>query len=167
MAFYCPRCWAEMSERMVSCPRCGGSMDRPGLDLVDKMIGALRHPEPTRAGLAVYVLTEMLHEPRSVEPLIALVQARPDLAVLCAAAAGLGRLGDARAVPALAALLDDEAVGLPARVAAVHALARIGGAAAHQALERARHSDWGSIRGAAAAAVPGTQEDGAKAPGTR
>lgn len=164
MAFYCPRCWAEMSERMVSCPQCGGSIDEPGLDLVDKMIGALRHPEPTRAGLAVYVLTEMLHEPRSVEPLIALMQARPDLAVLCAAAAGLGRLGDVRAVPALAALLDDEEAGLPARVAAVHALARIGGPAVAPALERARHSDWGSIRDAAG---PWVEEKGAEAPVVR
>jgi hypothetical protein len=54
----------------------------------------LRHREPTRAGLAIDVLTGWLHEPRAIEPLCDLLdRSTTDATILKQAAVGLGRLG--------------------------------------------------------------------------
>jgi hypothetical protein len=98
-----------------------------GEQYVDKLIAALRHFEPTRAGLAVYILSEMLHEPRAVAPLIDLLDTARDTFVLKSAAVALGRFADERAVPALARRALDLSTPLVVRVAAVDALARVGG----------------------------------------
>ncbi len=43
----------------------GQSLAAGGEDFVDKLIAALRHPEPTRAAVAIQILSEMLAEPRA------------------------------------------------------------------------------------------------------
>jgi HEAT repeat protein len=149
MTHYCPHCWAEIDEGTERCPVCGKPIAEPEAGFVDKLIAALRHPEPTRAGLAVHILGEMLREPRAIEPLIDLVQARPDAHVLKLAVQALGHFGDARAVPALVDLLEDPTAVVVARLAAVDALQQVGGEAADQALWRAMDSERPSIRDAA------------------
>jgi HEAT repeat protein len=134
---YCPHCWAEIPRESSRCPYCGQPVETEGEDYVDKLLASVHHPEPTRAGLAIHILSEMLAEPRAVVPLIGLLDTACDTGVLSAAVVGLGRLGDPRAVPALARLLGNPETPLVARAAAVRALARIGGAEARVALQRA------------------------------
>lgn len=135
--YYCPRCWTEVSERRDRCPACGQSLPMGDEDFVDKLIAALRHPEPTRAGLAIHILGERLAEPRAILPLIDLLHTASDAAVLRDAVAALGHFADRRAAPSLARLLLDTETPLVVRVAAVEALTRIGGDAAQVAIEHA------------------------------
>jgi len=125
-----------MPEPRDRCPACGQSLAAGDEDFVDKLITALRHPEPTRAGLAIYILSERLAEPRAILPLIDLLGVARDTAVLHDAVAALGRFADRRAVPSLARLLLDTETPLVVRVAIVEALARIGGDVARAAIER-------------------------------
>jgi hypothetical protein len=101
-----------------------------GEDYVDKLIAALRHFEPTRAALAIQILSEMLAEPRAILPLIELLDTAQDAYVLHSAVVALGRFADPRAVPALAQRTLDLTAPLVVRLAAVDALSRIGGDAA-------------------------------------
>mgnify|MGYP005844955629 CR=1 FL=1 len=96
------------------------------LDLVDKYIAAMRHSEPTRAGLAIQVLSEFMGERRAIPPLIALLETAHDAYVLKAAVDALGRFADARAVPGLRRLILSPEAALVVRASAVDALARIG-----------------------------------------
>jgi HEAT repeat protein len=102
---YCSQCWKEVPAGAENCPPCGRNLSEPQGDFVDRLIAALRHPEPTRAGLAIDVLAHKLHEPRVVQPMIDLLGATQDISILKQAARGLGALGDARAVAPLARLL--------------------------------------------------------------
>jgi HEAT repeat protein len=113
-------------------------------DFVDKLIAAIRHPEPTRAALAIQVLSEMLAEPRATPPLIDLLDSAHDAYVLRCAVVALGGFADRRAAPALSKLLLDMATPLVVRVAAVGALARIGGSQA--ALQHALTDPSESVR---------------------
>jgi len=113
---------------------------------VDKLITALRHFEPTRAALAIYILSDMLREPRVVAPLVELLDTAGDAFVLRSAARALGRFGDARAVPALRRRALGSTTPLVVRVAAVDALARIGGDQARAALADALGDSNGTVR---------------------
>lgn len=73
MVFYCPDCWAEVRAESEHCPACGRSLAASDVDFVDKLISALHHPEPTRAALAIQILSDMLAEPRAILPLINLL----------------------------------------------------------------------------------------------
>lgn len=126
-----------MAEQRDCCPACGQSLAADDEGFVDKLITALRHPEPTRASLAILVLSEMLVEPRAVLPLIDLLAVAHDAAVLRDAVVALGRFADRRAAPAIGRLLLDLESPLVVRVAAVEALVSIGGETARAALERA------------------------------
>ena len=139
MIRYCPHCWREIDPSADQCPFCGQSTDERGLDFVSKLIAALKHPEPTRAGLAIDILAHMLHEARAVQPLIDLLETAQDAWILTQAVRGLGALGDARAVESLIRLLEDERQPLVARREAVLALGKIGGEVAIRALKQARH----------------------------
>ena len=137
MSFYCPNCWVEVPAEAECCPACGRSLTGDDEDYVDKLIAALRHFEPMRAALAIQILSDMLAEPRAVVPLIELLDAARDAYVLHSAAVALGRFADVRAVAALARRALDLTAPLVVRVAAVDALARIGGDQARAALEGA------------------------------
>jgi len=146
MSRYCPNCWAEVPEEAELCPACGHTLAVEGEEYVDKLIAALRHFEPTRAALAIQILSEMLAEPRAVMPLIELLDTAGDAYVLRSAVEALGRFADARAVPALARRLRDPATPVVVRVAAVAALARIGGEPARVAREGALADPSGTVR---------------------
>ena len=146
MLRFCPNCWAEVPSDSQSCPCCGRSLAAGDEDYIDKLICALRHPEPTRAALAIQVLIEMLAEPRAIEPLIGLLDTASDAYVLKCAAAALGRFGDPRAVGPLGRLALDASNPLVVRMAAVDALARIGGDHAQALLSAAVSDPSPSVR---------------------
>ena len=137
MTYWCPHCWAELEGPAQDCPTCGESLEQADADYVDKLIDALRHPEPTRAAVAIHILTDLQAEPRAIEPLVALLDQSSDAYILRQAVTALGRFGDARAVQPLSRLAGDAEQALVVRVAALEALARIGGDTAEAALRRA------------------------------
>lgn len=107
---------------------------------------ALRHPEPTRAQLAIHILSKMMAESRATLPLIDLLDTAGDATVLRDAVVALRRFADPRAVPAIARLLLDRGTPLVVRTAAVEALGQIGGACARAALERALADPNAAVR---------------------
>jgi HEAT repeat protein len=152
MIRFCPQCWNEIPPEVVTCPLCGAALSE-SLSYTDKLIAALRNREPTRAGLAIDILSGWLHEPRAVEPLCDLLDHSTDAAILKQAATGLGRLADQRAVPALARLLQDASRAYVARCAAAEALGYIGGDEAQRALLATLDDPLASIRTAAQQAL--------------
>ncbi|MBN1812949.1 MAG: HEAT repeat domain-containing protein [Anaerolineae bacterium] len=152
MSFYCPNCWAEVPEGAERCPACGRALTGRDEDYVDKLIAALRHFEPTRAALAIQILSEMLTEPRAIPPLIELLDTARDAYVLHSAAVALGHLAGVNrgaldpAVPALARRLQDLETPLVVRLAAVEALSHIGGDAAWTAIRSGLYDPNASMR---------------------
>lgn len=115
--------------------------------------------ETGRAGMAVDVLTKWLHEPRAIVPLMILLQQDSDPSPLVLAARGLGRLGDPKAVPALAELLLDENKPFVARIATAEALGNLGGERARYALEQATESPRPSVAKASVRALKQIQTE--------
>ncbi len=121
-----------------------------GLTLVDKLLVALRHPVPDRAGLAIDVLAYRLREPKAIVPLIKLLSESMDAEVLKQAALALGYFRDPRAVEPLRALRGGQTTPLVVRLAAVEALAQIGGEEAERGLCEALADLNESVQGRAA-----------------
>lgn len=126
-------------------------------DYVDRLIVAMRHPVPDRAGLAIDVLAYMLHERRAVQPLIQLLHEAEDMSILKQAVLALGHLGDPQAIPPLIELLRDEDAPLVARHAAVEALAQIGGPEAEEGLRIALAGPSAAVRKLAEARLAALQ----------
>jgi len=143
---FCPRCWQEVEEGQEYCAACGGALDLGPEDLVAKYIAAMRHREPTRAALAIQVLSEMLQESRAIPPLIALLETANDAFVVRAAVEALGRFADPRAVAPLGRLLLNPETPLIVRIAAAQALGDIGGKEAQAVLKLARTDASASVR---------------------
>ncbi|MEW6232231.1 MAG: HEAT repeat domain-containing protein [Chloroflexota bacterium] len=158
MIRYCSRCWGESAWEATVCAHCGTSLEEEAEGFVDKLIAAVRHPEPTRAGLAIHILGERLREPRAVAPLIALLDQTRDPYLLRSAVEALGRLGDTRAVSALSRLLHDPSASVMVRVAAAQALAQIGGKVAIEALSALPPDVPTSVEGAAQQALTELRE---------
>lgn len=119
MISFCPVCWSEVGEA-GKCPKCGS--DLRALDQSDyeqKLIRALRHPEPTTPIRVAEILGE-LRSAAAVEPLIELASGGSDPYIQEAAVIALGRIGDLRAVGCLQALSREGAVRV--RLAAQSAL---------------------------------------------
>jgi len=144
--FYCPGCWSEVSAGSKRCPACGRPLTGVEESYVDQLITALRHPEPTRAALAIQILSEMLAEPRAIPPLIELLGVTRDAYVLRSAVVALGRFADRRAVAPLRRVLLNRNTPLVVRFAAVDALAAIGGSAAEKAIRSAEADPCPSVR---------------------
>lgn len=159
MIHYCSHCWKEIPAESERCPHCGESTDEAGLSFVDRLLATLRHPEPTRAGLAIDILAERLRESRAVEPLIALLASADDAAILKQTAHGLGLLGDRRAVPALARLLGNANAPFVARREAALALGKLGGEEAKTALSLALDDPRPSVAEAARQALADLAQD--------
>lgn len=100
--FYCPLCWREIAQSTTHCPGCQADIEAvlTQWDYVEKLIAALKHPEPTTPIRAAWILGER-KEQRAVEPLSRLVLESRDPFIAEAAVEALGKIGDPRCVPAL------------------------------------------------------------------
>jgi HEAT repeat protein len=147
LARFCPHCWHEVPKGQERCPTCGHSLataQEP--DLVDKYIAEIRHRDPTRAGLAIMVLSKLMHEPRAIQPLIDLVETSTDGYVVSLAVEALGRFADPHAVAPLGRVALRHGTPLVVRVAVVEALAQIGGPEALDFLQRMQDDTSPSVR---------------------
>ena len=118
------------------------------MDFVEDLLAALRHPAPANRRHAAWILGE-LRERRAVGPLTEAMRGTRDPDLLEGAAEALGKIGDEAGVEPLAALLQGAFLG--ARVRAVEALGRIGGARATVALREALRDPNAIVRERAAA----------------
>ena len=104
---FCPYCWFEIEPGVVLCPRCQASLTEDRRDYVDKLIGALRHPEAFTQRRAAYVLG-LIGDPRAVEALIAVLQhGEADPYVRAQAAETLGLIGTSQARSVLGQVAND------------------------------------------------------------
>jgi len=146
MRKFCLNCGLDMPPETTVCPMCGVSLAGEDSDFVDRLIAALRHPVPDRAGLAINILADMLHEPRAILPLIHLLSTSNDAEILRQAVQALGHFGDPRAVEPLLALASRLETALIVRRAVVDALACIGGDGAESGLWAALEDPSASVR---------------------
>lgn len=146
--FFCPNCRRPFESLQV-CPDCNLATDAATITYIERLLETVLSKETSRAGMAVDVLTQWLHEPRAVVPLTMLLERKNDPYPLVIGARGLGWLGDAVAVPALAKILLNESQPYVARVAAAKTLGRIGGEESIQALNQAVQSSRPSVSDAA------------------
>lgn len=152
LTVYCPACWAGNPEGASRCRRCGQALTGEGGPpaYVEKLLQALHHPEPKTPRRAAWILGE-LRAIAAVAPLVRLLDECRDPYILEEAARALGKIGSARATPALSRLL--RAGPLRARVAAASALAGIGGQEAEEALQEAARDPNRAVRRAADSAL--------------
>lgn len=109
LTHYCPSCWNEVGT-VTSCPSCGADLrDFSGKSYEEKLILALRHPEPTVPIRAAMVLGELASQ-EAVNPLVDLAGGSPDPYIQEAAVEALGRIGDPRALACLNYLSHEGAV---------------------------------------------------------
>lgn len=109
LTYFCPSCWNEVGTASV-CPRCGADLhDFAGESYEDKLIRALRHPEPTVPIRAATILGE-LGSRAAVEPLIEIASYTKDPYIQEAAVKALGQIGDPRAFSCLERLSGEGAV---------------------------------------------------------
>jgi len=125
VTYFCPVCWAEMAAEQMICGRCRADLRAwEGKGYVEKLIAALRHPEPTTPLRAAWLLGR-LRARDAVLPLMELARSSPDLFLREAAVEALGRIGDPRSLELLRALARSDSVLV--RRAARRALAMIEG----------------------------------------
>lgn len=126
MTYFCPVCWAEVVANQQICGQCGADTERAweGKGYVEKLMAALRHPEPTTPIRAAWLLGA-LRAREAVPLLMELAQSSPDLFLREAAVEALGRIGGPGPVELLRALAHSESVLV--RRAASRALAMVGG----------------------------------------
>ena len=102
ITFFCPNCWMEVEESDKICPRCGTNIEkwRARHDYSERLIAALRHPEPSTPVRVAWVLGERKEE-RAVEPLTEVIEKTGDAFGAEAAVEALGKIGGARAEEAV------------------------------------------------------------------
>ncbi len=155
---FCPRCRQPFASVQI-CPNCSVTTGAVADTYVEKLLETILSKETGRAGMAVDVLTRWLHEPRAILPLTMLLESKNNPYPLVIGARGLGWLGDAAAVPALAKLLLNESQPYVARVAAAEALGNIGGEESIQVLEQAAESPRPSVAEAALESLRGLRQE--------
>ena len=124
MTYRCPLCGAPASARDRACRRCGHDIVRECEQAghLDKLIRALRHPEPTTPIRAAWILGR-IGTSEALPALINVAEHGPDLFIREAAIEALGHLGDPRATPVLRALRRERSILI--RKAAIRALATL------------------------------------------
>ena len=120
---YCIHCWTMISVQAPVCPACGAPTADVDVDIVDKYIIALHHPQAETRLRAAWMLGRM-RAVRALPALQEIVRARGqgDPYLLSAAVQSLGQIGDDWAMPVLKNLLDDQNAAFMARVQAINAL---------------------------------------------
>ncbi len=102
--FYCPNCWAEVSETATTCPHCHTNISErlSRANYSDKLIAALRHKEPMTPVRAAWILGER-GEQNAVPALIKILRKRKDAFLAENAAEALGKIGGSAATTAVRA----------------------------------------------------------------
>jgi HEAT repeat protein len=109
LTYFCPTCWSEVGAATI-CPNCGADLSGfSGKSYEEKLILALRHPEPTVPIRAATILGE-LGSQVAVDSLVNLAFTSPDPYIQEAAVESLGRIGDSRALTCLDHLSREGAV---------------------------------------------------------
>ena len=93
VTFYCPGCWHDFDEDLVRCPDCGLVIHEfwESKDYFEKLIVALRHPEPTTPIRAAWLLGK-IKDPRAVVALIDIVKGTNDFYLAREAVKALGAI---------------------------------------------------------------------------
>jgi uncharacterized OB-fold protein len=103
--YYCYDCWAVMDPQQRICPQCGA--DQANVEeqtYVEKLIRALRNPEPETPVRAAYILGQMkAHE--AVPCLLELGRLSEDIYIAAAAIDALGEIGDSSIVQEIESIL--------------------------------------------------------------
>jgi HEAT repeat protein len=151
---YCIHCWAMIPVRAPICPNCGAPTADASLDIVDKYIAALHHPQAETRLRAAWMLGRM-RAVRALPALQEIVRARGagDPYLLSAAAQSLGQIGDDGAVPVLRELLDDRSAASMARVQAMNALSQLSSVPSRAALREAASDPNERVRAVATSAL--------------
>ncbi|GEM_PF-66144 len=128
------------------------------MDIVDKYIAALQHPDPMTRLRAAWMLGRM-RQGRAVPALIRVVTAREanDPYLTAVAVKSLGLIGNRDAVPCLIELLRDANASFMARAEAAKALECIGDDQAMAALAEVTRSTKGPMRDVARDTIPEAQ----------
>ena len=102
---YCYNCWTVLNPEEKLCPRCGADQsDVDEQSYVEKLIRALRHPEPETPVRAAYILGQMkAHE--AVPFLLDLGRLSEDIYIAAAAIDALGEIGDSKIVQDIESIL--------------------------------------------------------------
>lgn len=102
--FYCPSCWAEVSEHATTCPHCYDNISEriSQADYTDKLIAALRHKEPMTPVRAAWILGER-HEQKAVSALTKIVRRANDAFLVESAVEALRKIGGSAALQAVRA----------------------------------------------------------------
>jgi len=103
--YYCYNCWKVIGEDQQICPTCGANQaDRDEQTYVEKLIRALRHPEPETPVRAAYILGQMkAHE--AVPFLLELGRRSENIYIAAAAIDALGEIGDSCIIRDVEAIL--------------------------------------------------------------
>ena len=98
--YYCPACWKELVEDLPQCPHCGAEIHEiwRSKSYSEKLILALKHPEPSAVMRAVWLLGQ-LGDCRAVEPLKRLLETTHDVFVTRAVKVALSALEGSDAGP--------------------------------------------------------------------
>lgn len=161
MKLYCPGCYEINEWGSETCARCGAPLRGPeGETYVQRLVWALRHPEPSTALRAATILGK-LGAPKAAEPLAEVLEdPASDPYVRAAAAVSLGRIGNEKPRSALIRALEHGPVSV--RLAAAEALGALGpNERVADALRRASERDRSSrVREAARETLAGWQAYG-------
>jgi len=58
--YYCPNCWKEINDKILTCPHCGHVLSQQqSFTYVEKLIHALRHPIPEKRMMAAQLLGDL------------------------------------------------------------------------------------------------------------
>jgi HEAT repeat protein len=100
--FFCPNCWAEVSERATTCLHCHENISEriSQADYVDKLMAALRHREPTTPVRAAWILGER-REQKAVPALAKIAKRSTDAFLVESAVEALGKIGGKAATAAV------------------------------------------------------------------
>jgi HEAT repeat protein len=124
LTHFCPECWNE-TRGLALCPECGADLHQLSAQTYEeKLIGALRHPEPTVPVRDAMVLGRLQYA-AATPALIEAAMNTKDPCLQEAVAQALGAIGDRKALPCLEHLRREGA--LRVRAAAELSRARVTG----------------------------------------
>lgn len=93
VTYYCTECWMELGNASQRCARCGAEPDKnTKRQYRDKLLAALRHPEPQTVRRVIYILGKR-REACAVNALRALYEDSTDPFVQSDIINAMGRIG--------------------------------------------------------------------------